>query len=502
MKTTNKKQNIEQNQDSLNQEFRPDSLGEVIGQEPVIETLINSILYSNIPNSIIAQGSKGTGKTSTARAYAKTLNCENVQEAIKPYIEMIKTNPKANISFEELKNAVKPCNSCPACESFNKSPLYAGVTEIDAGSEGKIDEVRELKTSLNYSGGFKYRVVIIDEAHNMSEGGKTALLKVIEEPPKNVVFIFATTHPDDLLPTIKSRSIILKFNGVDDDLIEKHLERIAYKKQIDISKKALKALASSTEGGVRDAIKNLQHASLKCKRRTIEVQDLQDIIDIEPEYIDEVMDLMFNGNIEDLISKLNKTFSSRKLSIENIHLDYFISKIRNRLYSSTNQEERRLLTSVYKVFVGEKERFMYNVSPRIAIETAVLESFDLISNANILELKKSTVSKKESVTKTIQKQDAENINNNTESINNMPSDCMVVSKKELFINMFKLIFNEKAQEIVFSSSEIEYNLEKDAICFYVKTKEEAEAIKKVLKTELAQRMKMIAQFKGFVVKIK
>lgn len=482
MKNNTKKQNVEEKQDALNQEFRPDSLGDVIGQDPVIETLLNTILYNEIPNSIIAQGQKGTGKTSTARAYAKTLNCENVKTAILPFVELIKKDAKAVINLEKLKEVIKPCNHCSACEAFNKAPEYAGVIEIDAGSEGKIDEVRDLKENLRYAGDFTYKIVIIDEAHNMSDGGKTALLKIIEEPPKNVIFIFATTHPDDLLPTIKSRSIILKFNGVDDDLIENHLRNISTKKGIDISEKALKALASSTDGGVRDAIKNLQHASLKCKRRSIEVADLQDIVDVEPEYIGIVLDLMFNGTIDEVISTLNKTFATKKLSVENIHLDYFISKIRTKMYSATEKQERAMLRNVYKIFVGEKERFMYNVSAKIAIETAVLEAFDLIE-----EYKSVNASEPVGAPSVSTK---------------IPNDSLLMTKVDMFTNIFKLMFNEDAYKLMFENTEIIYEEKKDSLYFYMPSTEKAVHAKSLLKTDLAQSIKSIAQFKGFMVKVK
>lgn len=483
MKENNKKQNIEIKEevgildasDTLNKEFRPDSLGEVIGQDAVIEVLLNSILYNEIPNSIMLQGPKGTGKTSTAKAYAKTLNCENVKFAIAPFISLIKQDSKTVINIEELKKVLRPCNHCLACEAFNKAPEYAGVIELDAGSQGKIGEVRDLKEKIRYSGDFDYKVVIIDEAHNMSNEGNTALLKTIEEPPKGVIFIFATTHPDDILPTIKSRSMKLKFNGVEDDLIENHLRYIASKKDIDISEKALKVLASTTDGGVRDAIKNLGHLSLKCKGRVIEVADLEDVVEIEPEYVDIIIDLMFNGTIDNLLSTLNKTFSSRKLSVENYHLDYFISKIRSKMYSAKTKEERKMLMDVYKIFISEKERFMYNVNPKTVIETAVIESFGLIEDFRGVDTSKSLEIK---------------------------NDSIVVTKAEIFANVFKLMFDQNVCNIMFEDTDIIYEEEKDSLCFYMPNLERSRQAKQILKTDLAQSIKSIAGFKGFMVKIK
>lgn len=492
------KQNQLENNDTLNQEFRPSSLGEVIGQDSVIEVLLNSILYNEIPNSLILQGQKGTGKTSTAKAFTKTLNCKELPNTLKPFLDILAKNPKASIPLDELKAKIQPCNECDACKAYNIAPEYAGVIEIDAGSEGKIEEVRNIKEKVRYTGDCKYKVVIIDEAHNMSDGGKTALLKIIEEPPKNVLFIFATTHPDNLLPTIKSRSIMLKFNGVEDNLIKARLREICSKKDILVSEQALEYLSSTTDGGVRDAIKNLQHASLKCKRRTIEVTDLEDILDIEPEYIDVILNLMFDGNISDLLVSLKDTFSSRKISIENVHLDFFIAKLRKKMYAATDKAERAMLRDVYKVFVGEKERFMYNVTARVAIETAVLESFDLIEDFKMNQ--NSNVSNPTFVE--VPMSPTENIDTIFYSEPTIDSDSLLIKKADIFTNVFKIMFDDESCNIMFNGTSIEYIEEKDSLCFYMPTDELVEKAKFILKTDLAQSIKGVAGFRGFMVKTK
>lgn len=485
-----------ENNDTLNKEFRPSHLGELIGQDSVVEFLINSIVYHEIPNSIILQGPKGTGKTSTANALSKTINCKNLPNILKPIKDSIKENPDIEITLEELKEKVKPCNECDACIAYNTAPEYAGVIEIDAGSEGKIEEIRNVKEKVRYTGDCKYKVVIIDEAHNMSKEGKTSLLKIIEEPPKNVLFVFATTHPDDLLPTIKSRSIMLKFNGVEDDIIKARLRDICTKKGISISEEALDCLSSTTDGGVRDAIKNLQHASTKCKRRTIEVKDLQDILDIEPEYVDIVLNTMFNDSISDLLVCLKDTFSSRKLSIENTHLDFFIAKLRGKMYASTDRAERAMLREVYKVFVGEKERFMYNVTARVAIETAVLESFDLIENFKLSKMNASTP------TAVAANNTAQNVVVAASIEPTVSNDSILVKKADIFANVFKMMFDENSCNILFNGTTIEYIEEKDSLCFTMPTDSLTEKAKFILKTDLAQSIKSIAGFTGFLVKNK
>lgn len=490
MSNNTKTQNINENQEGLNKEFRPDCLGDIIGQDNVIEPLLRGIVYNKISKSIILQGDKGLGKTTTARACSKTLNCQNIDEIIKPLTDRIEANPDTYITLDELKEVVRPCGECVACKEFEKNSEFAGVIEFDAGSEGKVDEVRNLKENLAYCGNFKYKVALIDEAHNMSKEGNTALLKIVEEPPKHVLFMFATTHPDDILPTIKSRSISLKFNGVDDELIESRLRYICEKSNIKISDEALKAISSSTEGGVRDAISNLEHADLKCKGRTIEVSDLEDIIEIEPEYVNEILGLIFEGTIDALISALNKVFSNRKLAIKNSHLDYFITKIRAKMYEATSREERTLLREIYKIFVSEKERFMYNVTARTAIETAVLESFDLIEE---YKMKKSTTLINTTREVPIDK------GNGAAKVSN---DSLLISKVEIFSDVFRLMFNEYACNLVIGNSDMIFDEDKNSLCFYVSTIEDMREVTKILKSENAQKIKKIGRFKGFIVKVK
>ena len=493
MSNTTKTQNINENQDGLNTAFRPGALGDIVGQDNVVEPLLRSIVYRRIRKSIILSGPTGLGKTTTARAFSKTVNCQNLDEIIKPLTDRIDADPDTNISLDELKEVVRPCGECDACKEFVKNPEFAGVTEFDAGSEGKIDEVRNLKSSLAYSGNFKYKIALIDEAHNMSNGGDTALLKIVEEPPAHVIFMFATTHPDSMLDTIKYRSMSLKFNGVDDDLIETRLRYICGETGIKISDEALSLISSSAEGGVRNAISNLEHAHLKCLGRTIEVSDLGDIVELEPEYINEVLELMLNGTIDEVISALNKAFSNRKLSIENSHLDFFITKIRTKMYEATSKTERTLFREIYKIFVSGKERFMYNVVARTVIETAVFEAFDLIEDYKLNSIQEEVCTTSQSI--------ATDTGNNSVKADD---DSLLITKAELFRNVFNLMLKDREdiRSIVFDNVDLVYEKQKDSLCFYVPNLQREGQLKNILKSDLAQSIKTIAGFKGFLIKIK
>lgn len=224
---------------TLHLAYRPQILQDLVGQPTIQRTLSNSIAQQHIAPAYLFTGSRGTGKTSTARILAKSLNCLNNDQ---PTIE--------------------PCGKCQSCRSIEVSNSL-DVTEIDAASHNGVDDARELTQRVNLSPVLgRYRIVIVDECHQLTTQAQNALLKCIEEPPKHVVFILCTTEAHKVLPTIASRCQRFEFRALSVKTIVKHLRWIADTEAIAIQDGALMAIARLCEGGLRDALQLLAQVRL------------------------------------------------------------------------------------------------------------------------------------------------------------------------------------------------------------------------------------------------
>jgi DNA polymerase III subunit gamma/tau len=217
---------------ALYRKYRSQTFEEVLGQEHVTETLQAGIREGRIGHAYLFSGSRGTGKTSTARILAKALNCEQ--------------GPTPT-----------PCNKCEACVSITEGHSL-DVIEIDAASHGGVDDVRELRENALLAPAIaRSKIYIVDEAHMVSTQGWNAFLKTVEEPPEHVIFVFATTEPHKVLPTIVSRCQRFDFRRVSSQTIAEHLGRVAKEERIEADEAALQLIARAAEGGVRDALSTL-----------------------------------------------------------------------------------------------------------------------------------------------------------------------------------------------------------------------------------------------------
>ena len=211
--------------------WRPQTLSEVVGQEHVTRTLLNALAGGNVSHAYLFCGPRGTGKTSTGRILAKAVNC------IKPT-----TGGKG-----------EPCNKCAVCKSITEGRAM-DIIEIDAASHTGVDDVREIIERVNYAPAqARYKVYIIDEVHMLSGAASNALLKTLEEPPPKVIFILATTETHKVLPTIVSRCQRFDFHRLSQKATEEKLSRITKAEEIKIVPEALRLVAKSARGGLRDA---------------------------------------------------------------------------------------------------------------------------------------------------------------------------------------------------------------------------------------------------------
>jgi DNA polymerase-3 subunit gamma/tau len=215
--------------------YRPQTFAQIVGQEHVTRTLANAIRSGRVAHAYIFSGLRGVGKTTTARILAKALNCAN--------------GPTS-----------EPDNTCDSCKEI-KDGVSLDVLEIDAASNRGIDQIRELREMVRYApAASRYKVVILDEAHQLTDEASNALLKTLEEPPERVVFILATTQPEDLGDTIKSRAQLFQFRLLSFQEIVSELERVAKAENLEIEPAAVAVLARAAEGSLRDGLSLLEQA--------------------------------------------------------------------------------------------------------------------------------------------------------------------------------------------------------------------------------------------------
>lgn len=342
---------------ALYRKYRPKNFDDVVGQQAIIQTLKNAKAKDRIAHAYLFCGPRGTGKTSIAKIFARMLNCTSTDET-------------------------QPCGHCENCKIALEGS-HPDIIEIDAASNNGVDEVRNLIDRVKYAPmQGQYKIYIIDEAHMMTKGAFNALLKTIEEPPKHIIFIFATTEPNALLPTIISRCQRFDFTKVSMADIEKRLTVVCQSEKIQIDQEAIELIASLSEGGMRDALSILDQCIAYCSD-SIHIDDVRTIYGVTTlKDIGRLFQHLYKKEIEELISEL-QNISDQGMDLTRFTSD-FISLLKNSIIYDYAPETTLIDSNVKEVL---KEYFMFAPNPfRMRVLDSLMDTYNKFRYAsNVLD---------------------------------------------------------------------------------------------------------------------
>ena len=339
--------------------YRPQNFDQVVGQAHVVVSLRGAILKSRVHHAYLFSGPRGVGKTSLARILAKSLNCEN--------------GP-----------TVTPCEKCLSCIEIKKGKSL-DVIEIDGASNRGIDEIRTLRENVKLStAGGRYKVYIVDEVHMLTQEAFNALLKTLEEPPEHVKFIFATTHPHKVIPTILSRCQKFQFNLVSLEDIVAKLKKIASSEKIKISESLLYTIARAGEGSIRDAESLLDQVVPVI----LEKGSIDDVFSflgvINEESLNSILSYLIDKDLEKALSFVEKTVADGKDL--GTFVNALIEQVRNLLLAKISDKNFKELSGVSPV----TKEFMLESAKKVS-SRELLTIIDLLIEAKSLAQRLNTV---------------------------------------------------------------------------------------------------------------
>lgn len=369
----------------LYRKYRPKNLQEIVGQEHIKKALTNAIDLNKISHAYLFTGPRGTGKTSIARILAKSLNCQQ--------------GP-----------TVTPCEVCPSCVDIkNSTPM--DVIEIDAASNRKVEDAQNILEKIQYvpvNG--KYKIYIIDEVHMLTNHAFNALLKTLEEPPENVIFILATTEPQKVLETITSRCQRFDFRRITTDDIIKHLKHIAKLENIKIDDDALFTIAKNAAGGMRDSLALLDQVSVLDGAKTICADDVNKLLGrLSFDMLNQLSDFIIQSNPQGAIELLSKIYNSGNepaqilvnllgylknlLVVKNCVGDELLAEltqlnntqIKHLKTQSEKIETHQIVFLIEKIIYYIKE-LKTTTNQHLWLEISIIDLANLAQNSSLLEL--------------------------------------------------------------------------------------------------------------------
>lgn len=353
---------------ALYRKYRPENLDDVVGQNVIVQTLKNAIKNNHISHAYLFTGPRGTGKTSIAKILAKTINCSDLQ-------------------------GVMPCNNCVSCTQINQRQNI-DIIEIDAASNNGVDEIREIRNKVNLVPSIsKYKVYIIDEVHMLTTGAFNALLKTLEEPPSHIIFILATTEPHKIPNTILSRCQRFDFKRISIDDIFSRLKYICSNENINVTDDALKQIAISSDGGMRDAIGTLDQV-ISYAENDITIEDVHEINGtLSNEELSNFIDLLLNKDLNSLLENIDNYYNNGKnivkiceeivIFLKNILLsktapNYFkVKQYDYQLFSKYNDIDCQKVIDYLTMFNSEISEIKKSNLPKFLFELLIIKTVSL-----------------------------------------------------------------------------------------------------------------------------
>ena len=331
---------------ALYRKFRPQKFEDLVGQEPIVRTLLNQISSGRIAHAYLFTGPRGTGKTSTAKLFARAINCLNF-------------------------SGNSHCGECEACKAF-ESDDNMDIIEIDAASNNGVDNIRDIREKVVFAPALgKYKVYIIDEVHMLSQGAFNALLKTLEEPPKHVVFILATTEIHKLPATVLSRCQRFDFRLISAQTIASRLRCVLEQSDIKFADEAIELIAKSAEGGMRDAL-SLADVCVSYCGNNVSLDDARKVLGIsDRSFLFELTDALISFDISRALSACRKAvLEGHDIGVLTLEL---MSHLRDCLlakYCKQSDELACLPSEIYKKLVEQAEK---------ADEEHLLRAIDILS---------------------------------------------------------------------------------------------------------------------------
>ena len=435
---------------ALYRSYRPQNFEDVVGQEHIIRTLKNQIENNNVGHAYLFSGTRGTGKTSTAKIFARAVNCEN------------------SINQE-------PCNECEVCRDILNDNVM-DVVEIDAASNNSVDDIRELRESVKYSPTkAKYKVYIIDEVHMLSQGAFNALLKTLEEPPSYVIFILATTEPHKIPATILSRCQRFDFKRVTVKDMTDRMKKICNEENIEVEEKALNLIARNSQGALRDALSILDQCISFLDNKieykdavellgTVNIEQLfemaQSIIDQDTKKSLQILNefVVWGKDIRNLINDLIDHFRNLMVCKVSTELDEIISLPEETIKLLKEQSkivDINDLIRILNILSETQDNMKTSSNPRVLAEVTIMKTAQPMFD----ESKEALIKRIENLEKTIE---SGNIKINTIE-NNISTNEIVIEKEEPEEIVYENVKSEDVKLIESSWQKIRQKIKEDKV---------------------------------------